>query len=78
MKVREVGFLTVKHLEWRLHLERLMRSPVFEVRHRHSQLPHIDDGKPRSASSHQTMAHRVFSTRLDTPIICGVLVAANS
>ena len=38
-KVREVGFLAVKHLEWRLHLERLMRSPVLEVRRRHEQLP---------------------------------------
>ena len=27
VKVREVGFLAVKHLEWRLYLERLMLSP---------------------------------------------------
>ena len=38
-KVREIGFLVVKHLERRLHLERLMRSPVLEVRRRHEQLP---------------------------------------
>ena len=38
-KVREIGFLAVKHLELRLHLERLMRSPVLEVRRRHEQLP---------------------------------------
>ena len=28
-KVQEVGFLAVKHLEWCLHLERLMRSPYY-------------------------------------------------
>ena len=39
-KVREVGFLAVKHLYWRLHLECLiMRSPILEVRRRHEQLP---------------------------------------
>ena len=38
-KVREIGFLAVKHLDWRLHLERLIRSPVLEVRRRHEQLP---------------------------------------
>ena len=38
-KAREVGFFAVKHPEWRLHLERLMRSPVLEVRRRHEQLP---------------------------------------
>ena len=40
-KVQEVGFLAVKHLEWRLPLERLLRSPVLEVRGRPEQLtPH--------------------------------------
>ena len=40
-KVREVSFLSVMHFEWRLHLERLTRSPVPEVRRRHEQLlPH--------------------------------------
>ena len=34
-KVREVGFLAVKHLEWRLPLECLVRSSVLEVRRRH-------------------------------------------
>ena len=38
-KVREVGFFAVKCFEWRLHLERLMRSPGFEVHRRHEQLP---------------------------------------
>ena len=38
-KVQEVGFLAVKHLEWRLPLERLLRSPVLEVRGRPEQLP---------------------------------------
>ena len=70
-KVREVGFLAVKQLEWRLHLERLMRGPVLEVRH-------IGDGKPLSASLHRTMAHRVLSTHSGTPIFCGVLAAVNS
>ena len=37
--VREVGFLAVKHLQYRLHLERLTRIPVFEVRSRHKQPP---------------------------------------
>ena len=38
-KVQEVGFLAVKHFEWRLALERLLRSPVLEVRSRPEQLP---------------------------------------
>ena len=38
-KVREVGFLAVKHLEWRSHLERLVCSPVLEAHSRHQQLP---------------------------------------
>ena len=38
-KVREVGFLALKNIEWCLHLERLMRSPVREVRSHHEQLP---------------------------------------
>ena len=38
-KVREVGVFAVKHLELRLHLQRFIRSPVLEVRHRHEQLP---------------------------------------
>ena len=38
-KVRDVGFLAVKYLEWRLHLERLLRSLVLEVHHQHEQLP---------------------------------------
>ena len=38
-KVQEVGFLAEKHLEWRLPLERLLRSPVLEVRGRPEQLP---------------------------------------
>ena len=37
-KVQEVGFLAVKHFEWRLPLERLLRSPVLEVRGRSEQL----------------------------------------
>ena len=40
-KVREVGFFVVKHLECRLHFERLMRSPVLQVCNRHEKLaPH--------------------------------------
>ena len=38
-KVQEVGFLADKHLEWRLLLERLLRSPVVEVRGRPERLP---------------------------------------
>ena len=38
-KVREVGFLAVKHLESRLHLERLVRSPILKIRRRLEQLP---------------------------------------
>ena len=38
-KVREVGFLTVRRLKRRLHLERLVRSLVLEVRSRHEQPP---------------------------------------
>ena len=38
-KVQEVGFFAVKHFEWRLALERLLRSPVLEVRGRPEQLP---------------------------------------
>ena len=39
--MQEVGFLAVKHFEWRLPLERLLRSPVLEVRGRPEQLlPH--------------------------------------
>ena len=38
-KVRKVDLLALKHLEWRLHLERLVLSPVFEVYNRHEQLP---------------------------------------
>ena len=34
---RKVGFLAEKHLEWCLHLLRLLRSPILEVR-RHEQL----------------------------------------
>ena len=75
-KVQKVGFLAVKHLEWRLHLERLMRSPVLEVRRRREQPPHIDR-KPLSASMHLTMAHRILPMHSDTSICCGVLVAAS-
>ena len=40
-KWRKVDFLVVKHLEWLLHLDRLVQSPVPEVRSRHQQLsPH--------------------------------------
>ena len=38
-KMRDVGFLAVKHIEWRLHLERLVQSPVLEVRSCHELLP---------------------------------------
>ena len=38
-KVREARFLAVKYIERRLHLERLVRSPVLEVHSRHEQLP---------------------------------------
>ena len=38
-KVQEVGFLAEKHSEWRLPLERLLRSPILEVRGRPEQLP---------------------------------------
>ena len=38
-KVGEVGFLAVKHLEWRLDLECLVRSHVLEVRNHHEQVP---------------------------------------
>ena len=37
--VREVGFLAVKHLERRLHLECLVRSPSLEIQSHHEQLP---------------------------------------
>ena len=36
------------------------------------------DGKPLSAGMHRSMMHRVLPTRSNTPICCGVLVAANS
>ena len=40
-KVQKVGFLAVKHLEWCLRLEHLVRSPVLQVRSHHEQpLPH--------------------------------------
>ena len=77
-KVRELNFLAVKHLQWRLHLKRLFQSPVFKVHRRHKQPPHMNDGKLLSASMHRTMAHRVLPTRSDTPIYCGMLVAVNS
>ena len=35
VKVRKVGFLAVKHLEWRPHLDRLVRSSVLGERSRH-------------------------------------------
>ena len=38
-KVLEVGFLVVKHREWRLHFEPLTRSPVLEICTHHEQLP---------------------------------------
>ena len=37
-EMREVDLPAVKHLELLLHLERLVRSPVLEVRSRHEQL----------------------------------------
>ena len=51
-KVREVGFFAMKYVEWRLHFERLVLSPVLEVHSHHEQLPHMDDGKPLSANMH--------------------------
>ena len=38
-KGRDVGFLTVKYFERRLHLDRLVRSPVREVHSRRKQPP---------------------------------------
>ena len=78
VKVREVGFLTVKHLRWRLHLERLVRSPVLEARSRHEQLPPHGRWKTAVCENHQTMTHKVLLTRSDPPICCGVLVVMDS
>ena len=36
---KKVDFLAVKHLEWRLHLKRLVRGPVLEVCSRHEHRP---------------------------------------
>ena len=51
-KVRKVGFVALKHLEYRFHFEHLVRSPVLEVRRRHYQLHRTDDEKPLSVSMH--------------------------
>ena len=37
----------------------------------------MNDGNPLSPNMHRTMARSVLPTRSDTPICCGVLVAAN-
>ena len=73
-KVREVGFLTVKHLKWRLHLERLVWSLFLRYAAAMNSSSHMDNGKPLFASMHRTMVHRVLPTRLDTSICCDVLV----
>ena len=59
-KVREVGFFVVKHLEWRLHLERLVQRPVLEVRSRHEQLPQY--ARWEAAACEHASNHRAQST----------------
>ena len=51
-KVREVGFLAVKHLEWRLHLRRLVRSVLLRYAAAMNRSSYMDDGKPLTASMH--------------------------
>ena len=77
-KVQEVGFLAEKHLEWRLPLERLLRSPILEVRGRPEQLLPHGRWEALSASMYRTMVHRVPPTHSNTPRFCGVLVATKS
>ena len=77
-KVREVGFLAVKHLQWRLHLEGLMRSPVLEVRRRHEQLPPHRRWKTTVCEHAPNHGAQNSPAHSDTPICCGVLVATNS
>ena len=54
-KVREMGFLAAKHLEWRLHLKRLVGSPVREVRSRHEQLP--SHGRCKTTVCERALTH---------------------
>ena len=67
-KVREVGFLAVKHLQWRLPLEYVMPNSVLEVRRRHEQLPPHEwkTAVCRHASNHgaQSSLHAFRHTNL--------------
>ena len=78
-KVRKVNFLSVKHLERLLHIERLVLSPVLEVRSRHEQLPpnrRWEAAVCEHASNRGAQSPPL--THSDTTIWCGVLVAVNS
>ena len=77
-KVQEVGFLAEKHSEWRLPLEAFFGVLFLKFAAGLNSSPHMDDGKPLSASMYRTMVHRVLPTRSNTPRFCGVLVAMKS
>ena len=75
-KVQKVGFLAVKHFEWRLPLVSAFFGVLFlNFAAGLNSSPHMDDGKPLSASMYRTMVHRALPTRSNTPRLCGVLVA---